>query len=208
MNYKKLGLFFCTAILISFGIYKLIEFQKGPGSSEAQQWRTFNKVTPQKIESYPTTPEEVEEMHVAQKENPNKKRAPASQKVNPEIEDRPWRGTGPRPLNAEIENKYNPLWKDELGKNLLRFLRPKTKSIIKQIGSALIQHQGKYIQVEQVSIKLKSPEGRHFGYNAYVDSATGKVLKTWNRSIHEPLKGKSLKLSSKAMVDNTAKIQD
>ena len=115
--------------------------------------------------------------------------------ATPSLKHRAWKGIGPRPLSSEIDNEYNPLWKEELGKNLLRFLRPKTKSIVRREGSALIKHKGKNLLVEHVLVKLKSPEGRHFGYNAYVDSHSGKVVKTWNRTIHEQYSRSALRLS-------------
>ncbi len=193
MNKKiKYLLFTSTFLFLAIGAYKLwpnLERKDMTQQEEHSDWKTYNKVSQKQIKSYPTTQEEKKDMKV----DDGRDIASVSTPV-PDNHDRAWRGMGPRPLSSEIDNNYNPLWKEELGKNLLRFLRPNTKTLIKREGSALIKHKGKNLMVEHVMVKLKSPEGRHYGYNAYVDSANGTVVTTWNRTIHEQFNRSALKL--------------
>lgn len=197
-KYLKIILFSSTILFLAIGIFTYIKYNKNEHTVQSQgmnHWKTYNKVSQNKIESYPTTKKEKDEMKVVSAKKNDRDLASQSQTPTPSLKHRSWKGIGPRPLSSEIDNEYNPLWKEELGKNLLRFLRPKTKSIVRREGSALIKHKGKNLLVEHVLVKLKSPEGRHFGYNAYVDSHSGKVLKTWNRTIHEQYSRSALRLS-------------
>ncbi len=187
-----------TVVFLAISIFTYIKFDqsdKTTQSEDTNNWKTYNKVSQDKIESYPTTHKEKDEMKVESTKKNDRKTASKTSMPTPSLKHRAWRGIGPRPLSSEVDNEYNPLWKEELGKNLLRFLRPKTKSIVRREGSALIKHKGKNLLVEHVLVKLKSPEGRHFGYNAYVDSQSGKVVKTWNRTIHEQYSRSALRLS-------------
>ncbi len=192
---------FTLLLFIGVGVYKYFDQPRQYASEDDGGWKTFSKVSLKDIKSYPTTGEEKKEMKISDDVG-HEEKAPSARDIasinhsdSSQSDSRPWKGVGPRPLNSEIDNEFNPLWKDKLGKNLLRFLRPKTKTIVKRESSAIIKHKGKNLLVEHVMVKLKSPEGRHYGYNAYVDSASGQVLHTWNRTIHEQLGRKSLRFS-------------
>jgi len=197
-KYLKTILLSSAIVFFAVSLFTYINFDRSSKTTQSEDmssWKTYNKVSQDKIESYPTTHKEKNEMKVDSSKKNDRKVASKTPMPIPSLNHRAWRGIGPRPLSSEIDNEYNPLWKEELGKNLLRFLRPKTKSIVRREGSALIKHKGKNLLVEHVLVKLKSPEGRHFGYNAYVDSQSGKVVKTWNRTIHEQYNRSALRLS-------------
>lgn len=202
MKKTHLHILFSISLIILMGVgiyryqYNNSAQRKQP---EASGWKTFKKVSLKDIRGYPTTPDEKKDMqvddkgHEADHHSRGNSRLMASMAI-PDINHRPWKGAGPRPLSSEIDNDYNPQWKEELGKNLLRFLRPNTKTIVKRESSALIKHKGRNLLVEHVLVKLKSPEGRHYGYNAYVDSSSGKIIHTWNRTIHEQFAKNALQL--------------
>jgi len=203
MKKRHLKILFSTTlvILLASAFYRYQSNHKTLNNSlRNSDWKTFNKVSLKDISSYPTTSAEKKDMNVDDKsiakgEKQKTKRSMASTGV-PDLKQRSWQGTGPRPLSSEIDNNYNPRWKEELGKNLLRFLRPNTKTIVKRETSALIKHKGQNLMVEHVLVKLKSPEGRHYGYNAYVDSSNGKIIHTWNRTIHEQFVRQALRLNA------------
>ena len=204
MNKKlKYLLFTSTFLFLAMGIYTFVNDQRdghnAQKESENNDWKTYSKVSQKQIKSYTTTPEEKKDMKVDDGRDIASISIKNNTEPTPTEKERSWKGVGPRPLSAEIDNDYNPMWKEELGKNLLRFLRPKTKTIIKREGSALIKHKGKNIMVEHVVVKLKSPEGRHYGYSAYVNSSNGKVVTTWNKTIHEQFSRSALKLKPSAV---------
>lgn len=200
MKKKPFHILFATSLLIfiGVGIYRYqMNNQLSKQNSDDSKWKTFQKVSLKNIKSYPTTTAEKRDMKVddSLKPLPEKSTRSIASISTPDSKHRPWKGMGPRPLSSEIDNDYNPQWKEELGKNLLRFLRPNTKTIVKRQSSALIKYKGRNLMVEEVLVKLKSPEGRHYGYNAYVDSSNGKVIHTWNRTIHEQFAKNTLRLT-------------
>lgn len=196
---KQLQILFGASliILLGIGIYRYQNNSEGLREDfEDSKWRTFKKVSLKDIKSYPTTKNEKKDMQVDDRKDiaNHHSRVPAAVSIA-DVKHRSWKGVGPRPLSAEIDNDYNPLWKEELGKNLLRFLRPNTKTIVKREASALLKYKGQNLMVEQILVKIKSPEGRHYGYSAYADSSNGKILYTWNRTIHEQFARGALRLS-------------
>jgi len=204
MKKKHLQILFGISLIILLGI-GTYRYQSNhetlKKSSNNSEWKTFKKVSLKDISSYPTTKAEKKDMQVDDKKHfkDNHSRDNSRSVASTAIADskqRPWKGTGARPLSSQIDNDYNPQWKEKLGRNLLRFLRPNTKTIIKREASALIKDKGHNLMVEHVLVKLKSPEGRHYGYNAYVDSSNGKIIYTWNRTVHEQFAKQTLHLSA------------
>lgn len=173
-----------------------------PSSKEKEDWHTYNKENTNKINSYPTTLNEKKEARIEteSKEVKTEGRAPASiKKATPEkrsISDRTWNLKPDQKLPKKITflNEPKKEWRDLLGQDLMRFLRPQTKVFIKNQGSHTILKRNGGLHVEKVHIKMQSPEGRQYSYHAYVDSETGKVIKTWNQTIHEPMGKKTQKL--------------
>jgi hypothetical protein len=81
-------------------------------------------------------------------------------------------------------NTPNEEWQKLLGEELLRFQTDKTEVIVKPLKS-LIQIKGKKARyVEKVYINYIMPNKIRNSYNAFVDSETGLIIQTWNRSIH------------------------
>ncbi|MCF8060093.1 MAG: hypothetical protein K9K67_12400 [Bacteriovoracaceae bacterium] len=169
---------------------------RGPEGTQEGQWQTYKKTGPQNIYSYPTTPEEKKEAKIVDGPKKEEKplRSPASKKVEKmkertSIKGRNWSLLPGQDLPKTITylNKVNDNWKGLMGQDILRFLRPKTSLFIKpQARLTLLERDGGR-HVEQVMVKMLSPEGRHFSYQAYIDSETGKIIKTWNNTIHEPM---------------------
>ncbi len=185
---------FCLLLVVAYWLW--------PKSVSHEEWTTFKKATPQKIDTYPTTEKEKKAAQIDQEENsPNdeqeassSKRAPASIKkpdtnMPESLPGRQW-GLYPNqevPQKITFKNEVNPEWKSLMGRDVLRFLRPDTKLFVKKEKSLTLLERGLGRHVEQVYVKMISPEGRHFSYHAYVDSESGKVLRTWNNTIHEPM---------------------
>lgn len=177
--------------------------------SQREQWQTFVKKENQMIKSYPTTqaekkvakidtmkPKSHQDLAQNRATSPDSaKRNPASQKDN----------SSQRKLHkfpgqfvkedAGPLNKPHKEWKKRFGSDLLRFMRPETKVFLKKLESLTIYKKGHPFYVEKVHVKLTTPEGRLFSYNALVDSETGKIVETWNQTNHEPLGHQRPKIS-------------
>jgi hypothetical protein len=84
-------------------------------------------------------------------------------------------------------NKENPKWQKELHQNLMRFAEDVYKEVVIYPEHSYVLYEDKVARyVENVRIKITKKDGKQSSYNAQVDSMTGEVLKTWNRTIHEP----------------------
>lgn len=181
---------FAIILLIGLGYFFLTS------KSKKENWYTFNKETTNTINSYPSTPKEKEQARlddtvVAKTTKEERKPASIKPKKKPEtsIGKRTWS------LNADqkVPNKISFLnepkkeWRELLGQDLMKFLRPRTKVFIKKEGSHTILKRNGGLHVEKVHVKMQSPEGRQYSYHAFVDSETGKVIQTWNQTIHEPM---------------------
>ena len=201
MKSNGIKILFGVSILILGAalFYKFISSEPQMSSSQKQEskWQTYSKISTDQVESYPSTEKEKKEMKIEDENHSKEDDRPDGRNIaSQKPMERAWKGRGPSPLTTQIDNEVSEQWKERLGKELMRFMRPQTKSFIRREKSAIIKHKGKYLNVEMVSIKLKSPEGRHFGYNAYVNSETGKVIQTWNRTIHEDLSKNPLRLKA------------
>jgi hypothetical protein len=91
---------------------------------------------------------------------------------------------------AELEmvNKINLEWKDILGNDLLRFQGEDTKVIVKEEYPLIKIQNVKGLYLEQVIITYLFKDGGISSFHALVDSETGFVTKTWDRTINEKIK--------------------
>jgi hypothetical protein len=96
-------------------------------------------------------------------------------------------------------NTENPNWKTLLGNDLLRFQREDTKVIIKEELPIIKVMDGKGQYLEQVIITYLLNNGDRNSFRALVDSETGLVLETWDRTIHEKYKIKRKSASLEAV---------
>lgn len=201
----KKGLFFISLILLGAIFFW---YQKG----NKDDWQTFVKKENQLIKTYPTTSREKKEARIdkgaakssaqnSHTQAQSTKRAPASLKKGPPASKTPQnqRITIALPDQTVIKdasplNKPHKEWKKRLGNEILRFMRPETKVYLKKLESLTVYEKGRPLHVEKVHVKLTTPEGRLFSYNALVDSETGKVVETWNQTNHEPMGGQTKKI--------------
>jgi hypothetical protein len=85
----------------------------------------------------------------------------------------------------EMMNKINPKWKNILGHELLRFQNNGTKVLIKEEFSIIQIKEDKGRYVEQVIITYVLKNGSVNSYRALIDSDTGSIVETWDKTIHE-----------------------
>ena len=85
----------------------------------------------------------------------------------------------------EMINKINPKWKNILGLELLRFQNNETKVLIKEEFSIIQIQEDKGRYAEQVIITYVLKNGSVNSYRALIDSETGSIVETWDKTIHE-----------------------
>lgn len=166
-------------------------------------WKTFEKKSTKEITSHPTTGHELEaariptpKRDIAQvKSDKNDGRLPLPKDRNYQIrEDRVLIGeidkTDYQDERVELEmvNRINPDWKNILGNDLLRFQEEDTKVMIKEEYPVIKVHNGKGQYLEQVVITYAFKNGNFSSYHALIDSDTGFVTETWDKTVHEKVR--------------------
>jgi hypothetical protein len=170
-------------------------------------WKTFTKNANLEIRGHKTTKEELEVARVPdQRKNDSDEisnlentRKIASEKTIKDphflireervlIGDIQKRNYQDEDVPLEMENKINPNWKDILGNELLRFQNNDSKVMIKEEFSIIRIQEDKGQYVEQVIVTYILKNGRINSYRALIDSETGSIIETWDKSVHENLK--------------------
>jgi hypothetical protein len=101
-------------------------------------------------------------------------------------------------IQLEMINRSNQNWKDILGNELIRFQNEDTKVMIKEEFPVIKIQNGKGRYLEQVIVTYLFKNGNSSSYRALVDSESGAIIETWDKTIHEKIKieGAGLSLPS------------
>jgi hypothetical protein len=193
---KKSSLFFIALTIAIFIAYNK-PYENPITLKKAEQWKTFEKKSANKIVTHLTTDKELEKGHI--------ERSIASEptEVNKQLSLRENRIlTGEyvdkyrdSSITLPMINKINPEWKEILGTDLLHQQNEDTKVIVKDELHFIKIKDGQGQYLEQVIITYFMNNGDQNSFHALVDSETGAVLDTWDYSIHERLHRKPQKLT-------------
>jgi hypothetical protein len=196
---KKAWLF-TLSILMAF-VITFYTKKEGPQTlaKTAAKWKTYIKTAKSEVSGYHTTEDEYTAARIPiDNATPSTGRSPAS---IPERKGYLLRNN--RVLMGDIDQKYensneelemsnkiNPFWKDEMGSDLMRFQDSETKLLVKEELPIIKIQDGKGRYLEQVIITYLMKNGDQSSFKALVDSDTGMVVETWDRTIHEKLQRK------------------
>lgn len=93
-----------------------------------------------------------------------------------------------RPETIKANNKPSPLWEKELLQTITKNGGETIQNVsIKKVDSVIWMKNSAGINAESVIITLRNKEGAESTFRALVDSATGRILETWDRTIFEPV---------------------
>ena len=149
---------------------------------QISSWQTFIIDEDKNITHYPSTLEELKFLDPL-----------AYEKVTTENEKESLDKEVKRsPSSKKSENI--PQWQESLAYNLMRFQDPQTKLIIKKEESIVRKVNGEKREFDVVLISFFPYANTDFknSYNALVDTTSGEIIRTWNQSIHEPLRGQRM----------------
>jgi hypothetical protein len=204
-------IFFIT--VMGAGFFFFVHEKEGP--EKAETWQTYqyeekSDKSQKIISSHKTTQEELK--IIRQDNDQSKKREPSQAPSMPSgpseeqvysIQGRSISGLPHNQLEhidfgkIEMTNEFDPDWEEKLGRQQLRFQKSSTKVAIKKNSSQVYLKKAKNKVfgsfVEIVTLNYISSDGVS-SYNAMVDSATGKIIQTWNKSIQENLRKRPLSL--------------
>ena len=123
------------------------------------------------------------------------------------FKDRTIVGSVTKKSDFPISNKVNKEWKKLAYKKLTAMIHPDVKLEIREVKPVLfVQHDiGTY--VEHVKIILRKKTGLKSAYDAYVNSQSGAIIRTWNRTKFEIKPKPFLKAKGNEFVGTPLKIQ-
>jgi hypothetical protein len=205
----KKNVLFTFSILIAVTIFVAVKQDENKIIVKDKSYKTFVKNQNRSIASYPTTHDEFKTAMIDKSKSESlEKRDKEKEKLllmNYKLKEN-------RILIGDDADKYassfkkltminteNPNWKTLLGNDLLRFQREDTKVIIKEELPIIKVMDGKGQYLEQVIITYLLNNGDRNSFRALVDSETGLVLETWDRTIHEKYKIKRKSASLEAV---------
>jgi hypothetical protein len=193
---KRPSLFF-----MSLAIAIMIAYLKRPSDSlmavkQEEKWKTFEKKSEDKILAHNSTDKELAKGNIVRK---------VASVVNPQTklftlrEERVLTGENIEKYKDEsvelsMVNKISPDWKETLGKDLLKFQAEDTKIIIKDELQLIKIQDDKGQYLEQVVITFLLKNGDQNSFRALINSETGAVIDTWDRTIHERFRRRPSKL--------------
>ncbi len=203
---KRTWLFiFSTMLAVVIAFYS----KKNPHAYayKTPTWKTFEKVSSKKISGYQTTEKELEEARVSRPKRSIAQEKSKTERVTLDLrselpKDRPYQLREGRIVigdigskdfqdgeaDLEMVNKINPDWKEVLGNDLLRFQQEDTKVLIKEEFPMIKIQNGKGQYLEQVIVTYLFKNGNFSSYHALVDSETGFVTETWDKTVHEKVR--------------------
>ncbi|MEC7181305.1 MAG: hypothetical protein VXW15_01225, partial [Bdellovibrionota bacterium] len=85
----------------------------------------------------------------------------------------------------QFSNKKNEEWELELRNRLLDSLDNKPKLTIKREKSLIKILKDKARYIEQAQIIIDHEDGRQDSFRALIDSESGRIIRSWDRTIHE-----------------------
>ena len=204
---------FILSILVAIGITNYIKTERSKNIVLVKtKWKTFVKTSKTVIDSHGTTPEEFVAAKI-KRPLPDNKNNRSIASVNP------YKGfmvRNNRIVMGEINKNYedennelkmtneiNPEWKDMMGNELMRFQPKDTKLMVKEEVPVIkiVNGVGRYL--EQVTVTYLLKNGNRNSFKALVDSETGLVVETWDRTIHEHIRRKRGGLILPSINDNS-----
>ena len=207
---KKKWIFIFSTIL-AFSIAYFSKVKTNMASVAQEDWKTFEKIKNNDIVNHLSTANELEKAkiptikrEIATMSSPlgilqknAKKKLPTDTNyyvredriligdlINHDYQD--------EKTELEMINKINPDWKEILGNDLLRFQEEETKVMIKEEYSVIKVQNGKGQYLEQVSIRYLLKNGNSSSFKALIDSETGFVTETWDRTLNEATKSSQI----------------
>lgn len=178
--------------MCAFGIAYYSKKETRPHVTQKPSWQTFVKNSNDEIAGYVSTNDELVKAKITNTNNSDN-RSPASISSN-----KGYMLRGNRVLMGDINsqyenldtplemiNKVNNKWKESMGIDLMRFQDQSTKLMVKEELSIIKIIEGKGQYLEQVIITYLFKNGEKNSFKALVDSDTGLVIETWDRTVHE-----------------------
>jgi hypothetical protein len=187
---KKLAIL-CS--LCALGMIFNLSFKTMPiheKSKVAKGWKKYSKVN-NKITSSIVIKKDLEKEKLVQKRAPSS----ISKRKLPMRNGRFLDGINAKSftdmtISLKYKNKVDPNWQEKLGHGLTQIHKEGTEVLILKERPVLYIKKGVAEYREQVSINFKLADGGKSSYRAMVDSSTGRIIYTYDRTKMEYFRNK------------------
>jgi len=193
---KKTSVFIIFLSLLFGGLFFYFLIPK-KDSQVISSWKTYVRLdkTPQISMAYPTTVSEMSLTKTADQRSPASA-ATVIPKGKFKIGGRDLFGDKIDDIKSEadfeskkdtyyFENEVSDVWEKNFADNQLRIMDPDTKLMIKKDASLIQIKKNRVRYLEILSVNVIKDGNNSNSFTAMVDSQTGKLLNTWNLTIHE-----------------------
>lgn len=182
---------FTSCLLLSFSLFWFIKEKRFTITSTSDMWSTFQKKS-QKIKQYATKKSEVALASWFKDEEKKEEKVDINERqvIGPHANN-----FLAKKYDLDFKNFVNPKWKEILGEELLRFQDEGTKVLVKAEKALLRVEKSVGLYMEQVLITYLLPSGEQSSFRALVDSSSGRIIRTWDRTIFESPSAKALNLT-------------
>jgi hypothetical protein len=198
----KKSFLFILSVSVAVGIAVYTKKEQARSMALQQpQWKTYIKKQGAEIDAHKTTVEEFKEAKITA---PAEAVKPATSPSRSIASVNPYQGfmvRDGRILMGELDKKYedennsleminkiNPKWRDIMGNSLMRFQPEDTKLMVKEEVPVIKIQEGQGRYLEQVTVSYLQKDGFRSSFKALVDSESGIIVETWDRTIHEHFK--------------------
>lgn len=210
---KKLAIFLSFALIVTM-LYKGSEYHYHKALDQrpapASTWHVYEK-NEGEIERREPTEQEIARLALTQTA-----RAPAAKDESGQDQDEPDRAnTHEEPISPTARfqdrailgseeqnlylrddlvelNEYNPDWESLFVEDVMRFQHPNSKLLIKHEDQVVLVNRQQLRYAEQVIVSTLRANGEVTSFKALVDSGSGQLLETWNRTIVKNFRSKPL----------------
>ncbi len=196
---KKFGPILLSLIIATSIAISRKSIPNNNSTSIESTWNTYTKNSNHEIIEYKTTSQELDSAHVPEVQSRSIASVSERQKREKIINANHFLQREDRVLIGEIQkkdyqdenvelsmiNKINPHWKEILGQEMLRFQNVDAKVMIKEEFPIIQIQKGEGQYVEQVIITYLYSDGKIESFRALIDSESGKILETWDKTIRE-----------------------
>ncbi len=162
----------------------------------ASSWKTFSKNEMNEVLGHATTSEEYHQAKIPTPPDQTQgiNRSPANtppmnflMRNNRKLMGNVDAKYADKDTELEMLNSISPDWKEQMGSDLMRFQSSKTKIMVREDAPMIKIENGKGRFVEQVTITFLLATGSTNSFKALVDSESGRILETWDKTVHERL---------------------
>lgn len=163
------------------------------------EWKTYTRDKKNKLSVHNSTSDELKSVHKERKKRKLSSISPSKKNQNKDEVIYLGKIDEKEKKNLPMLNKTSISWSEDFVSSQLRYQKADTKLFLKPQKRIIQVRNGKGLFIEQVLVTIKKPSGHQTTFKAFVNSETGSLIKTWNKTIHENIGKKPMYIDMKTL---------